>query len=273
MPELPEVETIRRMLKPKLMQRIIVGGEITVPKMILYQTPADFWKRVTGQKIIDLNRRGKYLLVKLSGGLTLAIHLRMTGQLTVTRADSTLENAVYFRLYLDNDHELRFRDQRKFGKIFLYLDESPPASLIHLGPEPLDKGFSTDTLHKRLAGRKLAIKKALLNQNIIAGLGNIYTDEALFLAGIHPARPVDSLNEKEFESLYRAIQQVLSEGIQHRGTTKRDYLDGEGNPGSYQEYLRVYGRKGLPCPKCRNMIVKINFGGRGTHFCPFCQKL
>jgi formamidopyrimidine-DNA glycosylase len=271
MPELPEVETIRRSLEPKLLQRTIVGGEIAVPKMILYQTPVDFLARVTGQKIVGLNRRGKYLLIQLSGGLILAIHLRMTGQLTVARADSALENAVYFRLHLDNGHELRFRDQRKFGKLFLFPEESPPAPLIRLGPEPLSREFSINILQKRLAGRKLAVKKALLNQDIIAGLGNIYTDEALFLAGIHPARPVDSLTEKEFESLYKAIQQVLSEGIQQRGTTKRDYRDGEGNPGSYQEYLRVYGRKGLPCPKCRNMIVRMNFGGRGTHFCPFCQ--
>lgn len=272
MPELPEVETIRLTLEPKLLERKITGGEVYLPKLITDHSPAVFLRQVTGQKIIKIERRGKYLLLKLSNGLITAFHLRMTGQLTVCRENTPLMNATYLRLMLDDGQELRFRDQRKFGKIYLFPEQSLLPGILKLGPEPLPPDFSPEVLANRLANRKLAIKKALLNQEIIAGLGNIYTDEALFLAGIHPARPVDTLTKPELELLYQAIQQVLREGIEHRGTTRQHFCDGEGKPGSHQEYLRVYGRKGLPCLNCRNLIEKMNFGGRGTHFCSFCQK-
>lgn len=271
MPELPEVETIRLTLGPKLVRHQITGGEVMLPKLIIDNTPADFLQQVTGQNIRAVERRGKYLLIKLSRGLTVAIHLRMTGQLTVCPISAPLAKATYLRLTLDDGHELRFCDQRKFGRVLLFPEHSIPPGIDKLGPEPLTTDFSAEILAGRLANRKLAIKKALLNQDIIAGLGNIYTDEALFLAGIHPARPSDSLTKNELESLYQAIQHVLSEGIAHHGTTKQHFCDGEGKPGSHQDYLRVYGRKGLPCLQCGNLIVKMNFGGRGTHFCPTCQ--
>lgn len=271
MPELPEVETIRMTLEPKLLRRRITGGEVLLPKLIVDHAPADFLRQVTGQTIIAVERRGKYLLLKLTGKLAVAIHLRMTGQLTVCPATTPPAKATYLRLVLDDGHELRFCDQRKFGKVLLFPEQTIPPGIGKLGPEPLHDGFSAEILAGRLANRKLAIKKALLNQDIIAGLGNIYTDEALFLAGIHPARPSDSLTKNELESLFKAIQHVLSEGIEHHGTTKQHFCDGEGKPGSHQEYLRVYGRKGLPCLNCGNLIVKMNFGGRGTHFCPICQ--
>lgn len=271
MPELPEVETIRLTLIPLLTERTITGGEVTFAKLLVDQTPQTFFSQITGQKIIDLTRRGKYLLINLSNSLVIAIHLRMTGQLAVLPHDSPLENATYLRIKLDNDQELRFRDQRKFGKVMVFLADHFPVAITKLGPEPLSQEFTSEVLEQRLARRKLAIKKALLNQDILAGLGNIYTDEALFLAGIHPVRMVDSLTKSEIQSLWRAIQQVLADGIEHRGTTKRDYRDGSGKSGSHQDHLLVYGRKGLPCPKCQGMIVKMNFGGRGTHFCPICQ--
>lgn len=271
MPELPEVETIRLTLEPKLLQHPITGGEVMLPKLIVDITPADFLQKITGQKIMAVERRGKYLLMKLTGALVIAIHLRMTGQLTVCPITAPLEKATYLRLTLDDGHELRFCDQRKFGRVWLFPEHSIPPGIGKLGPEPLNKDFSPEILAGRLANRELAIKKALLNQDIIAGLGNIYTDEALFLAGIHPARTSNSLTQNELESLFKAIQQVLSEGIEHHGTTKQHFCDGEGKPGSHQEYLRVYGRKGLPCLTCGNLIVKMSFGGRGTHFCPICQ--
>jgi formamidopyrimidine-DNA glycosylase len=175
-------------------------------------------------------------------------------------------------LLLDNGSELRFNDQRKFGKVFLFERGDPPQSLIKMGPEPLSPEFTASVLKERFGRRSLAVKKALLNQEIIAGIGNIYADEALFVSGIHPARPVNSLAKSEIEALFQGIRQVLSEGIKEGGTTFRDYRDGEGRFGSYQNKLRVYGRKGEKCPKCGGLIVKMIFGGRGAHFCPLCQK-
>lgn len=272
MPELPEVETIRLTILPKLKGRKIVSGEILHEKMLLEISPEVFFERVSGQFITGLERRGKYLLLELENNLIIGLHLRMTGQLSVEQSNSLLGKAIYFRLYLDNGTELRFRDQRKFGKVFLYERGRPPLALVNIGPEPLSPEFSVSVLKKRLGHRSLAIKKALLNQEIIAGIGNIYADEALFAAGIHPARSVNSLTDAEMNALYHAVQKVLSEGIESRGTTFRDYRDGEGRAGSYQNKLQVYGQKGKMCSQCGGLIVKMNFGGRGTHFCPMCQK-
>ncbi len=272
MPELPEVETIRLTLLPKLVGERIVSGEVLHGKMLLGITIEEFLSRVSGEKIDGLKRRGKYLLLELSEGLTIGIHLRMTGQLSVEKANEPLSKATYFRLLLDNGMELRFRDQRKFGKVFIFEKGAPPPSLLKIGPEPLSPEFTALVLKNRFGRRNLAVKKALLNQEIIAGIGNIYADEALFVAGIHPARPVNSLTEAEIDALYLAIRQVLGEGIESRGTTLRDYRDGDGRAGSYQDRLRVYGQKGKTCPNCGGLIVKMSYGGRGTHFCPLCQK-
>jgi formamidopyrimidine-DNA glycosylase len=272
MPELPEVETIRRTLEAKLTDRTIREVIVNHPGMLEGRPVADFTREIIGKIIKRVERRGKYLLLWLNGDLVLALHLRMTGQLTVEASEQTVADATYLIIKLDNQTELRFRDQRKFGKAFVFAAGAVPPALGKLGPEPLAAEFTVAVLTKRLAGHKLAVKKALLNQELLAGLGNIYADEALFVAGIHPARLTDSLTKSELEQLYQAIRQVLSEGIKYRGTSIRDYLDGEGKPGSYQEHLRVYGRKGQPCPVCGAPIAKMNLGGRGTHFCPLCQK-
>ncbi len=276
MPELPEVETIRLTLQSKLVGRTIVSGRVLLTKLIQNQTPEEFLAEIGGKKIIKLDRRGKYLLFYLEGaesaGLILAIHLRMTGQLKVDLRDTPLEKAVYLQLLLDNGSELRYRDQRKFGRVTLFPAGHPPKALEKLGPEPLAADFTVQALKNQLGKRRIAIKKALLDQEVIAGIGNIYADESLFLAGIHPARLVSSLNDQEITGLFSAIQTVLSGAIQNHGTTKRDYRDGNGNSGTNQEYLRVYDRKGLACYQCGNMIVKMNLGGRGTHFCPICQR-
>lgn len=272
MPELPEVETIRLTILPKLKGRRIISGEVLHEKMVLGISVKEFLERVSGQKITGMERRGKYLLIELAADLIIGLHLRMTGQLTVEKSDSPLAKAIYFRLSLDNGTELRFRDQRKFGKVFLYTRGEPPLALEKIGPEPLSPEFTVAVLKERFGQRSLAVKKALLNQEIIAGIGNIYADESLFYAGIHPARSVNSLTGAEIDGLYHAIQKVLSEGIKLGGTTFRDYRDGEGRAGSYQNKLNVYGQKGKTCPNCGGLIVKMNFGGRGTHFCPLCQK-
>ncbi len=276
MPELPEVETIRLTLQSKLVGRTIVSGQVLLTKLIQNQTPEEFLAEICGKKIIKLDRRGKYLLFYLEGaesaGLILAIHLRMTGQLKVELMGTPLEKAVYLQLRLDNNSELRYRDQRKFGRVTLFPADHPPKALEKLGPEPLSADFTVQALKVQLGKRRIAIKKALLDQEVIAGIGNIYADESLFLAGIHPARLVSSLNDQEITGLFSAIQTVLSGAIQNHGTTKRDYRDGNGNSGTNQDYLRVYDRKGLACYHCGNMIVKMNLGGRGTHFCPICQR-
>ena len=272
MPELPEVETIRLTLLPKLVGRKICSGEILHEKMVLGNTPVEFLSWISERTITALRRRGKYLLLELSEGLIVGVHLRMTGRLSVEKTDCPIAKATYFRLLLDNGTELRFNDQRKFGKVFVFEKGNPPAALKKIGPEPLSPEFTVSVMQKQFGRRKLAVKKALLNQEIIAGIGNIYADEALFVAEIHPARPVNSLTEIEVDALFQAVRQVLREGIENRGTTFRDYRDGEGRLGSYQNKLRVYGQKGKKCPKCGGQIVKMNFGGRGTHFCPLCQK-
>lgn len=272
MPELPEVETIRLTLIQKLVGAKILSGEILHEKMVLGTTAAEFLDQVAEKTITGLERRGKYLLLELAEGLVIGIHLRMTGRLTVEQASLPVAKATYFKLLLDNGMELRFNDQRKFGKVFLFEQGNPPQSLLKIGPEPLSPQFTASVLKERFGHRSLAVKKALLNQEIIAGVGNIYADEALFVSGIHPARPVNSLTDDEINALFHGIQQVLREGIQYRGTTFRDYRDGEGRQGSYQTKLRVYGQKGKPCPICGSLIEKMNFGGRGTHFCPLCQK-
>jgi formamidopyrimidine-DNA glycosylase len=272
MPELPEVETIRLSLETKLTGRTISGAAALYPKMVEGQAAESLTKQLEGRKIVGLERRGKYLLFNLSGDLVLALHLRMTGQLTVEREATPVAPATYFRLMLDNGMEMRFRDQRKFGKVFTYPADAVPPAIGKLGPEPLASEFTAQVLKQRFSRHQLAVKKALLNQEIVAGIGNIYADEALFMAGIHPARTVDSLDDCELEALRDSIRRVLRAGIEHRGTTRRDYRDAEGNPGSYQDKLQVYGRKGLPCPRCGVPVAKMNFGGRGTHFCPMCQK-
>ncbi len=271
MPELPEVETIRRTIFDMVTGRTIRGGEILYPKMILPLSSETFLAMIENRPITDLRRRGKYLLFDLGPDLVMAIHLRMTGQLLVAPETEPVADATYLRVILDNRTELRFRDQRKFGKVFLFPADELPKNLAGLGPEPLGPQFTADVLQQRLTGRTLAIKKALLDQSVIAGVGNIYADESLFVAGIHPARTVNSLTGAEVERLFQAIRQVLAEGIEYRGTTRRDYHTGDGKAGSYQQQLRVYGRKGLPCRRCGGLVVKMNFGGRGTHFCPLCQ--
>ena len=271
MPELPEVETIRRSLDPQLKNRMIAGGEVFFPKLIENMTPETFLNQVSGQEVVRLERRGKYLIIHLADQKVIVVHLRMTGQLIMEDPCAPIGKATHLRLRFTDGLELRYKDQRKFGRVWLMPVEELTGFFSKMGPEPLGEDFTAEILEQRLCRHRLAIKKALLNQEILAGMGNIYADEALFLAEIHPARETHTLSETERKKLYDAIRQVLNEGIRHRGTTKRDYCDGEGKPGSYQEQLRVYGRKGQACPRCGSMIVKMTLGGRGTHFCPLCQ--
>lgn len=275
MPELPEVETVRRTLQPRLAGLKFTDVEISLPKMIRTPEPEEFKEKITDKKIVKVGRRGKYLLISLSGGYTLVVHLRMTGRLVYCESEEPLSKHTHVILKLSNDCQLRFADIRQFGRMWLV----PTASLStlagfkDLGIEPLDEFFTRDFLKKELRRRHARIKPLLLDQTFIAGLGNIYTDEVLHRAKINPERLATTLTPREIAHLYHAIQDVLQEGIENRGTTIRDFIDGDGRAGSYQELLRVYSREGKPCPHCGKKIVKKKVGGRSSYYCPACQKV
>jgi formamidopyrimidine-DNA glycosylase len=274
MPELPEVETIRRTLQPRLAGLKFTGAHIYLPKVIAAPAPEKFKALLTGKKITGLQRRGKYLLFDLTGGYTLIVHLRMTGSMVYRATAGPLSKHVHVAFYLDNGSRLYFADLRQFGRLWLLPADSPdnPAGLKNLGPEPLDRSFTGAIFAKKLHYRRTKIKPLLLDQSFIAGLGNIYADEALHRAGINPEQPANSLTHRGTTRLYRAVRCVLREGIQNRGTSVRDYIDGEGRAGKYQEMLRVYNREGQPCLKCGHPIARKKIGSRSAYYCPACQQ-
>lgn len=275
MPELPEVETVRKTLQPKLAGLTITGVETILPKVIRTPEPDQFRGKITGRKIVRINRRGKYLLINLSGNFTLVVHLRMTGRLVYCENDQPLSKYTHLIFNLSDNHQLRFSDMRQFGRLWLVPTESlgTLAGFKTLGIEPLDDLFTREFLKKELRSRHSKIKPLLLDQTFIAGLGNIYTDEVLHRAKINPERLATTLTSREIARLYHAIKDVLQEGIENRGTTIRDFIDGDGRAGGYQEQLRVYSREGEPCPYCGQKIVRKKVGGRSSYFCPSCQKV
>ncbi|MBC7104555.1 MAG: bifunctional DNA-formamidopyrimidine glycosylase/DNA-(apurinic or apyrimidinic site) lyase [Firmicutes bacterium] len=271
MPELPEVETIRRTLAPLLVGRTITACRVSLPKVLDHRDPDSFVGAVVGRKIEDLTRRGKYLLFHLSGGRVLVVHLRMTGRLIYHPPEVGPEEPVkhtHVIFGLEDGATLHYVDPRRFGRLRL---APAPARLDSLGPEPLDGGFSPEVFRRHLSGRRRRIKALLLDQAFLAGLGNIYADEALYRARIHPERPADRLTAREARALYRAIREVLDEAIRYRGTSIVDYVDGRGRPGEFQLRLNVYGRGGEPCPACGTPIARTRVASRGTYFCPRCQ--
>jgi formamidopyrimidine-DNA glycosylase len=274
MPELPEVETVRRTLEPKLAGLKFTDVQILMPKVIKTPDLEHFKEIILDKKISKINRRGKYLLLHLSEKYILLVHLRMTGRLTYSEKDAPVAKHTHVIFTLSDGCQLRFNDTRQFGRLWLV----PTASLEDLsgfkdlGVEPLDEQFTRDYLKKELRRRHTRIKPLLLDQTFIAGLGNIYTDEALHRAKINPERLATTLTPREIAHLYRAIREVLQEGIENRGTTVRDFIDGNGRAGSYQKLLRVYSREGEPCPNCNRNIVRKKVGGRSSYYCPFCQK-
>jgi formamidopyrimidine-DNA glycosylase len=272
-PELPEVETVKNTLVVKVKGRRITGVEVYLPRLIKFPAPTEFMTRVVNKEILDITRRGKYLLFHLADNYYLVIHLRMTGRLLYLPATARLEKHTHIVFQLDNQYQLRFHDQRTFGTLYLVQPEEfgRIKGLVKLGPEPLAGQFTPQYLQKTLAGRRTSIKSALLNQEIVAGLGNIYVDEALFNACLHPARQASSLTAAEIERLHRGIREVLQAGIKYRGTTIRNYVDGEGQAGDFQAKLAVYGQQGEPCKKCGTPLEKLRISGRSSVYCPRCQ--
>ncbi len=273
MPELPEVETIRRGLVSTVQGRTITAASVYRTKIIQVPSPDEFVHLIPGRTITAINRRGKYLIFTLSGGYAMVAHLRMTGQFNYCPADTPLVKATVVVFNLDNGWDLRFVEPRGFGVLYLLpeadLDTVP--GLNRLGPEPLSPDFTPAYLAQVLSNKKATIKSLLLNQDLIAGIGNIYADESLFRAGIHPERIAASLTPAEIEALWQAIRTELAAGIEHRGTSVQSYFDVDGRKGSYQELLKVYRRTGQPCPVCGTLISRIKVAGRGTHFCFHCQ--
>ena len=272
MPELPEVETIVRELRPHLEGREIIGTHVHWPRTIAQPAEdiASFCAGVRGRRISTVARRGKFIALSLDDGQSLLVHLRMSGRLLLTPVG--LSRHIRATFELSGNERLYFYDQRKFGRIWLVQDKS--AVLGALGPEPLSATFTPAVLANLLGKRRGMLKPLLLNQRFIAGLGNIYADEALFDARLHPQRAADSLSTVDVARLHRAIQSVLQEAIEHHGTTFDGiFVRPQGEEGRQQEGLSVYQQTGLPCLRCGTPIERTVVGGRGTHLCPQCQTL
>jgi len=271
MPELPEVETIKRDLSRLVIGKRILDITTDSPKQVK-PSLAEVKKGVVDSTIKALKRRGKLLQIMLSNGKILTVHLKMTGRLLVRKKDTPKDNWQHVVLKLSGEKELRFADSRKFGWLRLVENsEKLEELLVDLGSEPLD-GFSIEELRTILASTSRAIKIVLMDQKKIAGIGNIYACEALWLAGIDPRRKANSLSLREQSKLFNAIERVLKAGIKYRGASDQYYLDALGNEGSYQDHFLVYGREGQSCRKCKKAkIKKIKLGGRGTNYCPACQ--
>ena len=268
MPELPEVETIKNALERHLLGRTFTGVRIIDERPIQGMRPNEFARRLVGRKILGLRRRGKYLIMRLSGGLHLIIHLRMTGALLWN--PKGIEPFARARFVLDNKESLIFSDIRRFGTIHLVRD--PETVVSKLGMEPFSQEFTPQFMASLFQSRKSPVKSVLLDQQLMAGIGNMYADEALFQAGIHPLRAVSSLNQKEIRALHDAIQSVLKKGIKNRGASIRNYRTPDGAAGSAHKEFSVAHRKYEPCPKCGTPIERIVVAQRGTYYCPVCQR-
>ncbi len=274
MPEMPEVETIKRSLIHKIGGRTIKEVEFLLSRLVKWPSAGEFQAVLTGKKIIDLTRRGKYLLFHLDNNQLMVVHLRMTGRLSYITQGMEMDKFTRIIFTLDNGDQLLYADTRTLGTLYLLPSEElwRISGLVNMGPEPLSEEFSLQYFAEMLKKRHGNIKAVLLNQKYIGGLGNIYVDESMSIASIHPERIASSLVADEALKLFNAINKVIEDGIAHGGTTFRDYRDGGGKSGSHQHHLTVYGRKSAPCFLCGKAIVWKTVAGRGTHFCAECQK-
>lgn len=276
MPELPEVETVRAGLLAMVLNRRITGLRAGTFEGVVGDLGVEATRaRVLGRTILNVVRRAKYLFLVLDDETLLSVHLRMTGVLQVVPRTAAPLRFEHLAIELDNDNDLRFSDQRKFGRVLHIESSGYDDHDRFLGPEPLDPTFTPDVLADRLNGRTAPIKASLLDQRRVAGLGNIYVDEALFRAGIHPLRPAGGLTTPESVRLHNSIQTVLSEAIARQGTTFSSFSNPYGESGNNQPNLRVYGRgrTGEPCLVCGTALQLLTVGGRSTHFCAVCQPL
>jgi formamidopyrimidine-DNA glycosylase len=287
MPELPEVETVCRQLDPELAGRRIEALEVLDARWCRPTAPKKLEAAVAGATIEGLGRRGKYLLLALDGGRTLVMHLRMTGNLVLVEGEQKLDPSEGRRLYeaersvserhlrarfsLDDGREVWFTDPRRFGEAFLIEDAKLEERFAKLGVEPLAEEFTPEALGAIAAGRIVPLKSFLLDQSGIAGVGNIYADEALFRARLHPLSPAGSMKPEHLEALHEGVIDALEAGIDGGGASIDDYRDGRGEKGTMQNEFLVHTREGKACPRCDGTIVRIVVSGRSTYYCPGCQ--
>lgn len=273
MPELPEVETVRRQIEPTLTGARIRQAVILDPRLVRPFAPDLVAGEIEGERVTSVDRRGKYLIVRFESGRALLVHLRMTGSFRIPPAGAEPDHDPHRRavLRLDNGSDVTYRDVRRFGTWELFEAGELDAHLAtKVGPEPLG-AFSARKLAERLATRRTSLKAALLDQRTVAGLGNIYVDEALWHARLHPLLPARELTEHDAERLHRAIRKVLRLGIERQGASLRDYSTPSGDQGGMQHEFHAYGRGGDPCDRCGTPIAKTRVAGRGTWYCPRCQ--
>jgi formamidopyrimidine-DNA glycosylase len=269
MPELPEVETVRRGLAPHLENRILQGARVRQPHL-RWPIPDHLDALICGQRIHQLSRRGKYLLAQLDHG-SLILHLGMSGSLRLVAPDLTPEKHDHFDLLLDDGRLLRYRDPRRFGALLWSEHPEHHPLIAHLGVEPLTEDFNAISLHALCKGKLSAIKQVLMDAHLIVGIGNIYANESLFRAGIDPRLAAGKLSRPRCARLVDAVREILAQAIAAGGSTLRDFVDGHGNPGYFQQGYAVYGRGGLPCPACNTPIRQIRQNARSSFFCPMCQ--
>lgn len=273
MPELPEVETIRRVIEPQIKGLAIKDISVRRPEIISHPTANDFCDRLRGQSFCGAQRRGKFLILCLEQGDRVILHLRMTGCLLLTPADFPEEKHTHLIFHLNNGTELRFSDTRRFGRFCLVPngEDDTYSGVEKLGKEPFDADFSRDYLMERLGKRKKTVKECLLDQSVIAGIGNIYSDEILFAARISPSRPANTLDCEEWTRLAAAIPERLSFFIRKNAITPEEYLETKGRDYRNTPFLQVYGHEGDPCPVCGEPLCRTVIGGRSSTFCPCCQ--
>ncbi|WP_026572222.1 DNA-formamidopyrimidine glycosylase [Bacillus sp. UNC438CL73TsuS30] len=275
MPELPEVETVRKTLKNLVLHKEIKDIIVHWPKIIKNPVEIEqFIDALKGETIMDVGRRGKFLIL-YTDHYALVSHLRMEGKYGLYPKSEPYDKHTHVIFHFSDETDLRYRDVRKFGTMHLYKkgEEFFRPPLFDLGPEPFDETFTRDYLSEMLKKTTRKVKPALLDQKVLVGLGNIYVDEALFRAGIHPERIANTLTEEETTILHQEIIHTLSEAVKKGGSTIRSYVNSQGEIGMFQLELYAYGRKGEACKRCGTPLEKITVGGRGTHFCPSCQKI
>jgi len=271
MPELPEVETSRRGIKPHIINKK-VKNVIIRHKSLRWPIPTTMKKQLVGQVIQEVKRRGKYILLYTSAG-TVILHLGMSGSLRILKKSVTPEKHDHFDIVFSNNKVLRLRDPRRFGAV-LWSKTDPLLHklLINLGPEPLSDAFSAEYLYKSSRTRKVAIKTYLMNSHVVVGVGNIYANESLFAAGINPKRTANKISLKSYQKLVPEIKSILKKSIEQGGTTLKDFINEDGKPGYFQQTLCVYGRTSEPCIKCGHSIKQITQAQRSTFYCTTCQK-
>ena len=271
MPELPEVETVRRGIAPHLTGQTVIQVIVRQPRL-RWPTPEALAVLLPGQVIRRVERRAKYLLLRTDAGTAL-FHLGMTGRLRILPTATPLQKHDHVDVLLADGHCLRFNDSRRFGAVLWTVEPPEQHPLLRtLGPEPFDPAFSGGYLQQRAQGRTLAAKAFIMDNHIVVGVGNIYANESLFAAGISPLRPAGQITLVEYDRLAAAIRTILDEAIRQGGTTLRDFVGGDGEPGYFQQALRVYNRRALPCAVCGEPIQRCRIGQRATYYCPRCQR-